>query len=63
MDGTIVNFKSMVPTEEELERLPHIHLTSDRDWDPTASIFDMEETRASDQISSKVPEIGSNPRG
>ena len=42
MDGTIVNFESMVPTQEELERLPHIHLTSDRDWDPTASIFDRE---------------------
>jgi hypothetical protein len=34
MDGTALNFASRVPSEDELENLPHIVITADEAWDP-----------------------------
>jgi hypothetical protein len=33
-DGTNICINTRTPTQEELDTCPHIHLTSDREWDP-----------------------------
>ena len=38
-EGTIVQFQTYTPTQNELESCPHIHLSSSHPWDPTKVEF------------------------
>ena len=46
LSGTHLHFSSLVPTDDELESLPHIQMTSDAPWDPNTV-----------QLRSPVPQI------
>ena len=44
MVGTFCSFASRVPTQDELDSLPHISLTDTTPWDPSHASFTLHET-------------------
>ena len=50
MVGTFCSFSTRVPTQEELDSLPRVSLTSDATWDPSQATFQLQETEEEEEV-------------
>ena len=59
MVGTFCSFATRVPTQEELDSLPHIALTDTSPWDPSRVSFSPHETEEEDDDEGQVASVSS----
>ena len=59
MVGTFCSFATRVPTQEEIDSLPHIVLTDTSPWDPSRVSFSPHETEEEEEDEGQVASVSS----